>query len=222
MLPDVFKSFRTGSMMLFYREGDAVVFLGTTFLVHGDGFLVTTAHILEEHDQHLMVVPYTPEENFMPVNLESVTPIPVEVARVDPQCDLALLRFGQPMEIVVPDHLIGTPEEITIGMRIACLGYPFGHQRLYNQVLYSAVINSKIITQNGTKMFLFDKMIHDGARGGPVINVEDRRVVGVAGGRFDPKEIHREVPDDGSSQDTNISYAISIAHAVPLLEQVTT
>lgn len=218
MLPEVFKSFRTGSMMLFYREEEAVVFLGTAFLVHADGFLVTVAHILEEHHQ-LMVLPYTPEEDFMPVHLELVTPVPVEVAQVATGCDLALLRFSQPMEIVVPDHVIGIPEDIAIGMRIACLGYPFGHQRLYNQVLYSAVINSKIRTQNGTKMFLFDKMIHDGARGGPVINVDDRRVIGVAGGRFDPKEISREVPADGPVQDTNISYAISIDHAVELLDQ---
>ncbi|MFW5901661.1 MAG: S1 family peptidase [Thermodesulfobacteriota bacterium] len=219
MLQDIYFQYRNACMMLFRREADQVAFRGTAFLVHPDGYLLTAAHLITGNYE-LMVVPMEESTDFTEVHTETVAPISVEVRQIDRERDMALLRFTQEIDITMPDHVVGLPEQVPVGNSVACLGYPFGYYGIYNQLIKQAVICSKIFSGNETRIFLFDTLVHDGNGGGPLVNIYDGRIIGVVGGRFTPQEL---LPDHLRKVETpirtDVSYAVSIGHAVDLMEK---
>jgi len=197
-------------------EREQLVFLGTAFLVHPAGYMLTVAQAVSMQDK-LMVVPFPASDDFLPVSSPSFQAIPVRVAQVDPERDVALLSIIEDVEINMPDHVIGTPETTECGTVVACLGYAFGFQCIYSQVLQQAMVSAKILSANDTRLFLFDSRVHPGSRGGPLINIEDMRVVGVVSGQFDCLEA--SPADSEKSMPTSFSYAVSIDYAVSLMEK---
>lgn len=218
MLQDIYYQYKGASMMLFRREKNEVAFCGTAFLVHSDGYLLTAAHLITSQDD-LMVLPVEEAAGFVPVSAESVAPISVEIRKIDRQCDIALLKFVQEIEVSMPEHIMGIPEEVPTGNSVACLGFPFGHYHIYTHLIKQAVVSARILSGNETRIFLFDTMVHDGTRGAPLINLYDGRIIGVIGGRFEPQELMpRHLKRTETPIKTNISYAVSIDHASKLME----
>lgn len=220
MLQTICLKFSGGCMMVMRQQGDAVHFLGTAFLVHEAGYLLTVAHILPREGK-LLVVPGDPGADFTPVSQERVTTLPVSIVQRDPDRDVALLRIDQPMEMRLPDHFLGTAENICLGGSVMAMGYSFGHQTLHTLVAMSAVISAKVLSNNRSRLLLFDTMVHDGDRGGPLISVADGLVVGIINGRFDPLEASREYTDGSKTvaANTNISYAIAVEYGIELMEK---
>jgi serine protease Do len=217
MLKDVYARYAGGTMMLLRREGEEVAFLGTAFLVHPEGYLITVAHILYSHED-LMVAPRDFGLEFGPMLSETVAPYRAEVVQVDKDHDLALLRFHRDFEIVMPDHVVGVPDLTPPGARTGLLGYPFGFHHIYNLCIQPAVVSAKVLSGNETRLFLVDAVAHEGARGGPLVSIDDGRVIGVVGGRLDPAEV---VPSGERAQEpgyASMSFAISIEYAARLLE----
>ncbi|MBS3754483.1 MAG: trypsin-like peptidase domain-containing protein [Desulfobacterales bacterium] len=218
MLQDIYYQYKGASMMLFRKEKDEVAFCGTAFLVHADGYLLTAAHLITGQDE-LMVAPMEEAAGFVSVSAESVAPISVEIRQIDRQRDIALLKFVQEIEVTMPEHIMGIPEEVPIGNTVACLGFPFGHYHIYVHLIKQAVVSAKILSGNETHILLFDTMVHDGSRGAPLINLYDGRIIGVVGGRFEPQELMpRQLKRSETPIKTNISYAVSIDHASKLME----
>ncbi|MCF8028419.1 MAG: serine protease [Desulfobacteraceae bacterium] len=218
MLQDIYFQYKNACMMLFRREGDHVAFRGSAFLVHPNGYLLTAAHLITGQ-YNLMVVPMEETAGFCQAHIDTVTPIGVEIRQIDRKRDLALLKFTQEIEIAMPDHIMGAPEEVPVGNMVASMGFPFGFYGIYNQVIKQAVVSAKILSGNETRLFLFDSLVHDGHRGGPLINLFDGRIIGVIGGRFSPQEL---MPDHLKNAETpiktDISYAVSTDHATALME----
>jgi len=219
MLQDIYFQYKNACMMLFRREGDEVTYRGSAFLVHPEGYLLTAAHLITGKYE-LMAVPVEETDGFTEVHTETVAPIRLEIRQIDRERDLALLKFTEEIDITMPDHILGLPEEVPIGNSVACLGFPFGFYGIYNQLIKQAVICSKIISGNETRIFLFDAMVHDGNRGGPLINLYDGRIIGVVGGRFEPQELMpKHLKRVEAPIRTDISYAVSVDHAAALLKQ---
>lgn len=220
MLQDIYFQYKGACMMLFQREGNEVSFRGTAFLVHPQGYFLTAAHLITG-SQGLMVVPVDESSDFSMIRSETVNPYPVTIKQIDWERDLALLKLEQEIEISMPDHVMGIPGQIQAGSSAACLGFPFGYYYIYNQLIQQAVISSKILSKNQTRLFLFDTVVHDGNRGAPLISTYDGRIIGVVGGRFEPQEI---LPAQFAKTSTFpiksfISYAVSIDHATELMEK---
>ena len=219
MLQDIYYQYKGASMMLFRRDKEEVVFCGTAFLAHSGGYLLTAAHLITGQDE-LMVVPVEKTAGFVSVSAESVAPISVEIRQIDQQRDIALLKFVQEIEVTMPGHIMGVPEEVPIGNTVACLGFPFGHYHIYIHLIKQAVVSAKILSGNETRIFLFDTMVHDGTRGAPLINLYEGRIIGVVGGRFEPQELMpRHLKRTETPIRTSISYAVSIEHASKLMEE---
>jgi len=219
MLQDIYFQYKNACMMLLRREGEEVTFRGTAFLVHPEGYLLTAAHLITGK-LDLMVVPVEESTGFTSVYAETVAPINVEIRQIDRQRDLALLKFSEEIEISMPDHVMGTPDEVPVGNSVACLGFPFGYYSIHNQLIKQAVIGSKILSGNETRIFLFDTMVHDGNRGGPLINIYDGRIIGVVGGRFEPQELMpKHLKRTETPIKTDVSYAVSVEHATELMEK---
>lgn len=220
MLQTICQKFSGGCMMVMRRHGDGVSFLGTAFLVHESGYLLTVAHILPKEGK-LLVVPGDPGSDFTPVSQKRVTTLPVSIARHDPDRDVALLKIEQQVEMRLPDHFLGSAENLYLGNSVMTMGYSFGHQTLHTLVAMNAVISAKVLSNNRTRLLLFDSMVHDGDRGGPLISVGDGLVVGIINGRFDPREAAREYTDGSRtvSTNTNISYALAVEYGIELMDR---
>ncbi|MFP4572496.1 MAG: serine protease [Desulfobacterales bacterium] len=220
MLKDIYFQYKGATMMLFNKEEDTVSFRGTAFLIHPEGYLLTAAHLITGLTD-LMAAPMKEYEGFAPVREDTVSPIAVEIRQIDRGSDIALLKFQQDIEISMPHHIIGIPEEVPVGNSVACLGYPFGYYYIYSQLIKQAVISGKILSKNETGIFLFDTLVHDGTTGAPLINLYDGRIIGVVGGRFYPPDLMPEHLKKKTETPikTDISYAVSIEHAADLMKK---
>ncbi len=213
--------FSSGCFLLVRKKGDSVVFLGTSFLIHEEGYLITAAHLLENDYDNLMVVRPHDSEDFTPFSFDTVSAIEVETSEVDPVHNAALLRFRKKFFIETPDHLSGSAESTVIGTSLLCFGFPFGHQDLHNLTAQGTMLSSKIVSDNGTKLLLFDSTVHEGMSGGPLVNADDGRVIGIIIGRFSPLEDGGDFVKGNEHPDyqTGFSYAVSIEYAIRLLEK---
>jgi len=221
MLKNVSQKFSGGCFLLVRRNEEAVIFLGTAFLIHEEGYLLTAAHLLEDNPEDLMVARPNDPDDFTPLSLDSVTPIGITVEKVDKVHNTALLRLSRKLHIGTPDHLAGQIDTIFLGSSILCLGFPFGHQDLHNLAVQDGIVSSKVVLKNGTRLLLIDSMVHDGMSGGPLVNTEDGRVVGIITGRFTPDEDGGDFTRGTSHPDyhTAFSYAVSIEYGLTMLEE---
>jgi len=220
MLGTVYQKFSGGCMMLFRRQGESVQFLGTAFIVHEEGYLLTVSHILPQEGE-LIVVPGDSGGNFTPINQETVTSVPVSIIRRNPDRDVALLKMNQQIDMQLPDYFLGTAESSLVGNQVMAMGYAFGHQTLHMLVAISGITSAKVLSRNESKILIFDNMIHDGDRGGPLIGVEDGLVIGIINGRFDSLEASKDYTDGSQTvrSNTNMSYAVAIDYGIELMKE---
>ncbi|MBM9603904.1 S1 family peptidase [Desulfopila inferna] len=221
MLETVFKKFHNGCLMVFRRDTDTVLFLGSAFLVHSGGYLLTVSHILPSEGQLMVVSGETMSNEFTPISQEMVASIPVSIVRRNRERDVALLKMEVEIDMSLPDFFLGSAENIPIGSSVMAMGYAFGHQSLHTLVAMNAVVSARMISPNNSRLLLFDSMMHDGDRGGPLVGVSEGVVVGIISGRFDPREAARDITDDSRTVETNtnISYAVAIEYGLELMEE---
>ena len=130
MLQTVAQRFQGSCLMLMQQSGKEVTFLGSSFLVHPDGYLLTAARVARE-DHGLMVVPPDTGTGFIPATREEVAPVPVEVISRDVPHDVALLKLEPDLEINMPEAVIGSGESDPQGGLLMSLGVPFGYYRIH-------------------------------------------------------------------------------------------
>lgn len=221
MLQRLNHKFRSGCAMLARRRGDAIEFLGSAFLVHADGYLLTAAHLVTDPDG-LVVAPTAPSDDFLPVTSERVAAMPAVVAARDGERDVALLKIESPVEIGVPDDFLGSNASVRPGASVMALGYSFGHHRVHAAMAFDAVVTAKIRSSNGTALILYGSAFHEGDRGGPLVHVQDGHIVGIISGRFEPGDLLARVPADDRIMETenNVSYAIAIEYGLALMADI--
>jgi serine protease Do len=208
--------------ILLRKREDSVMFLGTAFLVHDKGYLLTATHIIENDFENLMVAKPQDLEEFSKLSLDEVAAVSVDVVKTDAYHNVALLKLKKGFIIETPDYLMGQVDNLKLGTGLINIGFPYGHQDMHILAIRSSVLSSKIKLDNGTKILLFDSMVHDGMTGGPLVSIEDRRIVGIVVGRFSPL-------DDGGdfshgknhpAYDTSMSYAVSIEYGYNMLKDL--
>jgi serine protease Do len=221
MLQGSSHKFRSGCMMLARQRAGAVEFLGSAFVVHAQGYLLTAAHLVIAPED-LVVVASDPSDDFLPMTAERVTALPVSVAARDMDRDVALLRIDRDMIFGVPDDFLGNNAAVRPGASVMALGYSFGHHHVHAVLAFQAVVSAKIKSRNGTALILFDSRFHEGDRGGPLVHVRDGHVIGIVSGRFEAGEIIAHVPEGAraSVAESNVSYAVAIEYGLELMERI--
>ena len=215
----IVRQYENACMMLMRRENDNVFFLGTAFLVHEDGYLVTASHLVNEDDD-LVIAHASQGGGYTHLGMETVVPIPVEVVNLDPNCGIALLKFAPELQLGVPepDTILGNPETIQEGDYLLSFGVSFGHVGIHNVFAMHAMLSAKLYSMNETKILLFDKVTHAGTMGGPLVHSEEGRIVGVIQGLFDPLMITGRTPPEDFYLESRIAYAVTIDYLEPMLE----
>lgn len=219
MLQTVAQRFQGSCLMLMRQSGKQVTFLGSCFLVHPDGYLLTSARIAGSEGA-LMVVPPDVSTGFIPATREEVSPVPVEVRSRDMAHDIALLKLKPELDINMPEAVLGSGETEPQGGLLMSLGAPFGYYRIHRVLAAQSILAGRIKSRNGTDLLIFDRRIQFGDIGGPLISVNDTQVIGVVNGVFDPTELEGEKPPEGVSPiNSDLSYATSIDYGAELLKQ---
>ncbi|MEJ2514564.1 MAG: serine protease [Gammaproteobacteria bacterium] len=218
MLQNASRKFRGACMMLMREGEDQLSFLGTAFLVHPSGYLLTAAHLVS-NTQGLRIVPTAFSDDFIPMTFDRVAAMSVSVVSKNTNADVALLKLEQELAIEVPDDFVGATQNVRPGASIMTVGYSFGHEQLHTTLNFNGVVAAKIQSPNGTRLILFDKMVNDGDVGGPLVHVHDGHIVGVISGRFEPAETVRgsDQWDRSPPRDTTVAFAVAIEYGLELM-----
>jgi serine protease Do len=218
MLQGISQKFRGGCMMLVRDEDQHLNFLGSTFVVHRDGYLLTAAHLVNR-PEGLHAVPTSNGDEFLPMTFDRVAAMPVAVVAIDADHDTALLRIDGELDIGVPDDFLGRAENVRPGASIMTLGYSFGHHQLHTVVTTGGFVAAKLRSPNETRLILFDKLVQNGDVGGPLIHAADGHIIGLVSGRFDPDEVVSGSRDWDvrSGYNSSISFAVAIDYGIELM-----
>lgn len=220
MLKKIAQQHSGGCLMIVRHKNDGgVEFIGSGFLCHSGGYVLTCAHSINLTDK-LAVIPPQPINDFNQLTLERVNVINVNVAQYNAENDVALLKITEQQPIVVPENIFGSDEHVMVGASVAYLGYPFGQTGLHALKLSSSIVSSKVISTNNTKHYQLDAMVHEGNSGGPLIDISTGRIIGIISGRFSPTGNGGgiRIGNHSLGTESSISYATTISYGKDLLK----
>ena len=217
MHQNLIQRFENSCLMVMDQQADGYVFLGSAFLIDSEGYLLTAAHILENAHNPILISPAQPGV-FTPLIVESSHTYSFSLVETDPEHNVALLKMEGTWELGGPGDIIGNPETAREGLHLLTFGVSFGHFRIHNVMVMQSMLSAKVVSQNESNLLVFDSLVHPGDIGGALVNTEKGRVLGIIQGTFDPFQIQRLEPPENYDLPSNLSYAVSIEYAKPLLE----
>jgi len=167
-----------GCMMIVTKTDEqGLEFIGSGFLCHRNGYILTCAHTINLTDK-IAIIPPQPLNEFNQPTLGQVNLINVSVSQFDADNDVALLKIENLPALSVPDNIFGNESSVQVGSSVGYIGYPFGHSGLHTLKISQSIISSKVKSTGGTKQFQLDTMVHEGNSGGPLIELGKVRTSG--------------------------------------------
>ncbi len=132
--------------------------LGSGFVIHSDGYIVTNAHVLVQAAVQKVIFADKSEYE-------------AERVAIDEQHDLAVLRIKA--EKPVPAITLGRSDDIMVGESVIAIGNPLGFQHTVTAGIVSAVDRTLQVNQNLSfdGLIQTDASINRGNSGGPLLNV---------------------------------------------------
>lgn len=207
-----------GCIMIVKKETEQVTFIGSGFLCHSQGYILTCAHTINLTDKLAIVAPQ-PLNEFNQLTLERVNTFDVTVAQFDANNDVALLKIVNPSPLSVPANILGDEKIPQIGSSVCYIGFPFGQIGLHTIKISQSIISSKVKSQNRTNQFQLDAMVHEGNSGGPLIDLSSGQIIGIISGRFSPtgNGANIRIGNHALGTESSISYATSINYGKDLM-----
>ncbi|MET3627188.1 serine protease [Burkholderia sp. 572] len=208
----------TGMLMRLDRQKHAALGLGSAFICHRAGYILTCAHSFNLTDSLGIYFPFGPQNAFVPLSQRAMNLLDVEVKQFDATRDLALLKVKANLDITMPDDIFLEEDHLLIGASVAYAGFPFSGQSLHVRHLGASIVSAKVLSESGTKQFQLDATIHGGTSGGPLVDIATNKVVGVVSGRFSPiRQGGVQIFGIDPSGDTAIGFGTSISYGIDLM-----
>lgn len=135
--------------------------LGSGFLISADGYILTSAHVVENAKE--VIVKLTDRREYK-----------AKVVGTDRRSDVALLKIDA---TGLPKVNVGDPSKLKVGEWVLAIGSPFGFESSATSGIVSAKGRS-LPTENYVPFIQTDVAINPGNSGGPLFNM-DGEVVGV-------------------------------------------
>ena len=135
--------------------------LGSGFIISGDGYVLTNAHVVSEADEIL-------------VRLADKREFKAKLIGIDKRTDIALLKLNANN---LPKVTIGDPNKLKVGEWVAAIGSPFGLENTMTVGIVSAKARS-LPRENFVPFIQTDAAVNPGNSGGPLFNLEGE-VVGI-------------------------------------------
>ena len=134
---------------------------GSGFILSGDGYIVTNAHVVDESTE--VTVRLTDKREFV-----------AKVVGTDKRTDVALLKIDAKD---LPRVVIGDPDKLKVGEWVVAIGKPFGLENTMTAGIVSA--KGRDLPQENLVPFIqTDVAINPGNSGGPLFNMKGE-VVGI-------------------------------------------
>jgi serine protease Do len=148
------------------RIQQQVTVLGSGFVVHEDGFLVTNAHVVESVKRIKVV--FSDGREFQ-----------ARVVSTDTSKDLAVLRIDAGGKL--PFIELGRSDDLMIGETVIAIGNPYGYSNTVTSGVVSAVGRDIQVSEGFWLRGLIqtDAPINPGNSGGPLLNVNGQ-LIGIA------------------------------------------
>ncbi len=136
--------------------------MGSGFLIHPDGYIVTNAHVVEGAGP-------------VQVRLASGRRLPARVVGRDGRVDLALLKVeaGAPLPVLP----LGDSDRLRVGELVLALGHPFGLEQTVSLGIVSRK-GAPLLAAAPVDFVQTDAAVNPGNSGGPLVNMAGQ-VVGV-------------------------------------------
>ena len=143
--------------------------LGSGFMIHEDGYLVTNDHVIAGENE-ITVTVFGKGENGM----DKRTWENVRVVASNAEMDLALLKIETGDKTRFPTVPLGDSDELRQGQPVFAIGAPLGLERTVSQ----GIISLKNRVEDGRMYIQTTTQINPGNSGGPLFNLKGE-VVGV-------------------------------------------
>ncbi len=133
--------------------------LGSGFLLHADGYVVTNAHVVRRAEK-------------ITVTLADQTSYQAEVVADNDTHDLAVLRIKDPKARKFDFLRLGRSDDILIGETVVAIGNPFGLQNTCTTGVVSALDRTLEFSGGSYRgLIQIDAPINPGNSGGPLLNI---------------------------------------------------
>ena len=153
------------------RSSEAVVLvrtpvgLGSGFVIHPDGYLITNDHVVAgEHKINITVFRRKDKE------LEKLAFANVRIVATSPQLDLALLKIEETKGHVFATVPVGDSDALRQGQAVFAIGSPLGLDRTVSE----GIISLKNRAMDGNLYIQTTTQINPGNSGGPLFNLRGR------------------------------------------------
>ena len=143
--------------------------LGSGFMIHEDGYLVTNDHVIAGENE-ITVTVFGKGENGM----DKRTWENVRVVASNAEMDLALLKIETGDKTRFPTVPLGDSDELRQGQPVFAIGAPLGLERTVSQ----GIVSLKNRIEDGRMYIQTTTQINPGNSGGPLFNLKGE-VVGV-------------------------------------------
>lgn len=168
---------RTGVARVVFERGGDRVSNGTAFLVK-DG-LITNSHVIRGSAYDAVAIYFEDairDDAVEPIRLlRDTIDDAVVVESVTADKDYALLRLNEPEFAGRHVFEFGDSSSVEVGEQVAFLGFPFGMPQLSSHMGYVSSIHEL----DGVRVLQIDGSVNGGNSGGPLLNLNDGRVVGI-------------------------------------------
>ncbi|HET6476025.1 MAG TPA: trypsin-like peptidase domain-containing protein [Thermoleophilia bacterium] len=178
--------------------------LGTGFVVDGEGYILTNAHVVDESGQRASSVTVV----FNKGGSETQR-VPGELVGVDVGSDVAVIKVD-PGKVDLKALPLGDSDKVVVGEPVVAIGNPLGYDFSITAGIVSATGRS-LQAPNGQTIpngIQTDAAINQGNSGGPLIN-DQGRVIG----------INEQIASQGGGND-GLGFAVPINTAIRSLEQI--
>jgi len=163
-----------GRRALLPGQGDGEGGQGSGFILDGDGYVATNAHVVTEGD-----LPDEKRADQVYVELSDGNRVEARIVGDDPNADVALLKID-PAGLKLTPLELGSSRDLKVGEPVAAIGSPFGERQSLSVGVISALdrtIGSLTAFQIGDAIQT-DAAINPGNSGGPLLNGEGQ-VLGI-------------------------------------------
>ncbi len=149
----------------FFQQRDRRPSLGSGFIIHPRGYLVTNAHVVKNATEITVIMADAKE-------------CQGEVVAMDEGLDLALLKITAPGPL--PTVTLGDSDDLLIGETVLAIGNPFGYSQTLTDGIVSAIHRKVVLDerQGPQDLIQISAPINPGNSGGPLINMKGE-VIGI-------------------------------------------
>jgi len=168
-----------------FRRRVPVKSVGSGFLVHPAGYIVTNAHVVRRAQK-------------ITVTLADKSKHPAKAISSDEAHDLAVLKMDPPKGKQMPYLPLGRSDDLMVGETVIAIGNPLGYSHTVTCGIISA-LNRKLEFREGVSyggLVQTDTPINPGSSGGPLLNIRGELIGITTAIRADAQNIGFAIPVD--------------------------